>query len=77
MVSIRAHFDGKVLVPDEPVNLPANEPVRLIVMPASPGDRPLMELVRLAEALPGGDGWPKDGAAEHDHYLYNTPKREP
>gem|GEM_PF-2787805 len=24
-----AHFDGKVIVPDEPVNLPLNEPIKL------------------------------------------------
>jgi hypothetical protein len=26
---IRAHFDGKVIVPDEPVDLPLNEPIKL------------------------------------------------
>jgi hypothetical protein len=26
-VVIRAHFDGKVIVPDEPVDLPINEPL--------------------------------------------------
>ena len=38
-------------------------------------DRPLTDLVRLAEHLPGNADWPVDGAAEHDHYLYGTPKR--
>jgi hypothetical protein len=26
-VTIRVHYDGKVLVPDEPVDLPVNEPL--------------------------------------------------
>ena len=26
-VRIKAHFDGKVIVPDEPVDLPVNEPL--------------------------------------------------
>ena len=26
---IRAHFDGKVLVPDEPLDLPVDEPLEL------------------------------------------------
>jgi len=26
-VVIRVHFDGKTIVPDEPVNLPVNEPM--------------------------------------------------
>jgi hypothetical protein len=29
MVAIKGHFDGRVIFPDEPVNLPANQ--RLIV----------------------------------------------
>jgi hypothetical protein len=27
--SIRAHFDGKVFIPDEPVDAPINQPLRL------------------------------------------------
>jgi hypothetical protein len=75
MVSIRAHFDGKVFVPDEPVALPAHSAVRLQFTPAADGDRPLMELVRALEGLPDDPDWPVDGAAEHDHYLYGTPKK--
>ena len=26
-IVVRAHFDGKVIVPDEPVDLPVNEPL--------------------------------------------------
>jgi hypothetical protein len=28
---IRAHFDGRVIVPDEPLNLPVNEPLSVEV----------------------------------------------
>jgi hypothetical protein len=28
-VTLRAHFDGKVIVPDEPVNLPVNAPLKI------------------------------------------------
>jgi hypothetical protein len=28
-VQVRAHFDGKVIVPDEPVELPLNQPLTL------------------------------------------------
>ena len=38
-------------------------------------ERPLMDLVRVAEGLPDDPEWPTDGAAEHDHYLYGTAKR--
>jgi hypothetical protein len=29
-ISIRAHFDGKTFVPDEPVDLPAGEQVEIV-----------------------------------------------
>ena len=32
-VSIRAHFDGKVIVPDEPVDLPVNAALEVDVRP--------------------------------------------
>jgi hypothetical protein len=31
MTTIRAHFDGKFFVPDEPVNVPPNRPLTLRV----------------------------------------------
>lgn len=46
MATIRAHFDGKVFVPDEPVGLPPNAPVRLLLLPESDGNRPQVELDR-------------------------------
>jgi hypothetical protein len=27
MIAVKAHFDGKVIVPDEPVHLPKDEPL--------------------------------------------------
>ena len=33
MSAIRCHFDGKVLVPDEPVDLPINQPLVAHVEP--------------------------------------------
>ena len=42
MIALNAHFDGKVIVPDEPLNLPANQKVRIqiepIGQPSSPVD---------------------------------------
>ena len=38
--TIRAHFDGKVFVPDEPVHLPVNQPLDLSFVPAAqPAER--------------------------------------
>jgi hypothetical protein len=51
MASIRTHFDGKVFVPDEPVGLPPNAPVRLVLVTESDGDRPLVELDRATQGF--------------------------
>jgi len=36
---IRAHYDGKVIVPDEPVDLPVNEPLEFDFRPVEPEER--------------------------------------
>ncbi len=49
----------------------------------SPDDRPLrvaadMILERMRKLPPESfEGLPTDGASQHDHYIYGTPKREP
>ena len=73
MDDVKAHFDGRVFVPDEPVDCPKGVPLRLTVVPAD--DHPLKELVRAVDDLPDDPDWPTDGAREHDHYLYGTPKQ--
>jgi hypothetical protein len=35
-VTIRAHFDGKVIVPDEPVDLPVDQPLQVELRLAEP-----------------------------------------
>jgi len=83
MTIIRAHFDGKVFVPDEPVDLPVGERVEIPVLPAEPDLPPppegktVAELADWIRSLPPikGDSSLGDSAAQHDHYLYGTPKR--
>ena len=33
MIALSAHYDGKVIVPDEPLNLPTNQKLRIQVEP--------------------------------------------
>jgi len=75
-MTVKVHFDGKVLVPEEPIDLPLNCTLEVDVKTPSPPlpDRPLMKLVELARKFPVTDA-PTDGAAQHDHYLYGLPKR--
>lgn len=81
MITVKAHFDGRVFVPEGPVDLPPGYAVEIPVSspPASPAEPsskpPLVELMEMLDKLPANPDWPPDGAAQHDHYLYGTPKR--
>jgi hypothetical protein len=48
----KAHFDGKVILPDEPVQLPIGEPLRLHLELTEAPPR-FADLLRFAADLPG------------------------
>ncbi|MEX0774256.1 MAG: hypothetical protein WD042_00940 [Phycisphaeraceae bacterium] len=81
--TILAHFDGRAIVPDEPLDLPAGQALQVTVSPVERGDeRPQSSPIGafLADwackrSRVEDDGLPDDLAAQHDHYLYGTPKR--
>jgi hypothetical protein len=79
IMTIRAKFDGRVFVPEGPVELPIGTVMELSSEPAKhPGQEPsgtLADLVEFAEGLPANPDARTDGAAQHDHYLYGAPKR--
>jgi hypothetical protein len=70
--SITAHFDGKVIVPDEPLQLPVGQPLRVHLEPLEGSTPRFADLLRFAADLPDA---PPDLSAQHDHYLYGSPKR--
>jgi hypothetical protein len=75
---IRARFDGKVFVPEGPVDLPTDRVFEVQVtevQATATREAPLMRLAKALEGLPSDPNAPTDGAAQHDHYLYGTPKR--
>jgi hypothetical protein len=67
-----AHFDGHVIVPDQPISLPIGQKLRLRVEPISEQPGQFADLANLAADLPDSPG---DLSTQHDHYLYGTPKR--
>jgi len=69
--AIAAHFDGQVIVPDEPVQLPVGQRLRVHVELVDQPPR-FADLLRFASDLADA---PPNLAAEHDHYLSGTPKR--
>jgi hypothetical protein len=77
MTVLKAHFDGKVLVPSGPVDLPVGQEFEVQVTPIQDQGEPtlLQRLAKLAENLPANPDAPADGAAQHDHYLYGLPKK--
>jgi predicted DNA-binding antitoxin AbrB/MazE fold protein len=78
MTTIKAHFDGRVFVPEQPVDLPAGCEVEIAlpsVSAPSSSKSTLAKLAEIAKQFPDDPNTPPDLAAQHDHYLYGTPKR--
>lgn len=73
MISIRARFDGQVIVPDEPLDLPPQQRLIARIEPIDSDESALDWLVQHAVV---SDELPSDLAEQHDHYLYGTPKRD-
>ena len=80
VVRFKAHSDGKVLVPDEPVDLEEGRRFLVTVEPLKPEQhesatpaRWLQKALELSERMP--PNLPEDLAEQHDHYIHGTPKR--
>lgn len=71
--SITAHFDGQNLVPDEPLELPIGQPLKVQIQFGAESASRFADLRALAADLPDA---PVDLALQHDHYLHGTPKND-
>ena len=74
-MTIHAHFDGKVIVPDEPLQLEPNQPVIVKIEPIQEKSDE-SALAWMAANAVDSDTLPVDLADQHDHYLYGRPKKE-
>ena len=70
--TIAAHFDGKVIVPDEPVQFSAGQALRVHLEPAESAVPRFADLLHFSADMPDA---PNDLAAQHDHYLFGSPKQ--
>ncbi len=79
MKTVTAHFDGKVIVPDEPLDLPPNQPLIVRIEPAGAPDINAGEssLIWLAAHAVESDSLPADLSEQHDHYLYGCRRKDP
>ena len=76
-MTVNAHFDGKAIIPDEPLDLPPNQ--ALILQIERVGPRETEEesaLAWLAANAVEDDALPTDLADQHDHYLYGSPTKD-
>lgn len=70
---VTAHFDGKVIVPDEQLNLPIHQAllVQIQIVPAEARSTESAATWILANAVDSGD-LPVDLADRHDQHLYGA-----
>ena len=76
-MTVSARFDGKAIIPDEPLDLPPNQ--ALIVQIESVGACETADesaLAWLAANAVENDGLPTDLADQRDHYLYGRPTKD-
>jgi hypothetical protein len=71
-MTVSAHFDGKVIVPDEPLDLLPNQALILQIQPVGGKDASTEEssLAWIAANAVDREALPVDLADRHDHYLY-------
>ncbi len=72
--TLTAVFDGKVLRPEEKLDLKPNVRYRVTVESEEADDQGT-NAWEMLENLTGTLEEPEDWAAEHDHYLYGLPKK--
>ena len=73
--TLTATYDGRALIPTEPLDLPKGTVLRLRVEVPADATQPLKSLANLIQSLPASSGPLTDGAAQHDHYLYGAPRK--
>jgi predicted DNA-binding antitoxin AbrB/MazE fold protein len=74
-ITVEAIYENGVLKPAHA--LPLEEHEKVVVTVEQRQLSLAQRIVALAHSLPPEvvDAWPTDGASQHDHYLYGTPKR--
>jgi hypothetical protein len=76
-MTVNAHFDGKAIIPDEPLDLPPNQVLIVQIEPVGArGTADESALAWLAANAVENDGLPTDLADQHDHYLYGCPTKD-
>ena len=76
-MTVNAHFDGKAIIPDEPLDMPPNQALILHIERVGPRETvDESALALLAVNAVEDDALPTDLADQHDHYLYGSPTKD-
>ena len=76
-MTINARFDGRVIIPDKPLNLPPNQALIIQIQPLeSTEEFGGSALNWLAANSADSDTIPPDLAHRHDHYLYGRSEKD-
>jgi predicted DNA-binding antitoxin AbrB/MazE fold protein len=78
MKTVHAVYENGIFRPVTPVELPESCEVEITIWGPGEGEgsRPLARLAAIARDAPENPALPTDLAAQHDHYLYGTPKQQ-
>ena len=77
MTKLYATFDGRVLLPEEPISLPPNTRVRLLLEPAAPESSSWEPCSFLSTAQSLNLEGPPDWSANLEEYLYDNEGSKP
>jgi len=70
-ITVDAVYEDGVFKPNQPVHLAEKARVRVTFTPVMPPPRdPVDEVIGIGQGPGNGDG-----AEQHDHYVYGTPKK--
>lgn len=77
-MTVNAHYDGRVIIPDEPLDLPPNQAlvVRIETVASTTENSEASALSWLAANAVENPTQPTDLADQHDHYLYGVPMKD-
>ena len=76
MIAFKAYFDGKVIVPEDAVDLPRDRPPLVHIEDSGIQDPSAGSALQWLADNAVEDELPTDLSAQHDHYLCGTPKRD-
>ncbi len=74
-MTIKARFDGKVLVPDEPLNLQKDQRVELEIRPAPPTSRKYLTLAEFAASRVAGMWEDRDDIKDSSEFVNQLRRR--